>query len=145
MTLDLETIQKMWEQDSKIDVDNLHTESLNIPSLHAKYFEIYNNIILLKKKAEQQKKNIRHERYEYFSGKADPDVYVENPFPKNIRDKETLQKYLDADEKLSSVSLKVEYYDTMLNYLESILKVIQNRTYQIKNAIEFIRFTAGLG
>ena len=145
MTLDLDTIQKMWEQDSKIDVDNLHTESLNIPSLHAKYFEIYNNIILLKKKAEQQKKNIRHERYEYFSGKADPEVYVENPFPKKIRDKETLQKYLDADEKLSSVSLKVEYYDTMLNYLESILKVIQNRTYQIKNAIEFIRFTAGLG
>ena len=145
MTLDLDTIQKMWEEDSKIDVDNLHTESLNIPSLHAKYFDIYNNIILLKKKAEQQKKNIRHERYEYFTGKADPDVYVENPFPKKIRDKETLQKYLDADEKLSSVSLKVEYYDTMLNYLESILKVIQNRTFQIKNAIEFIRFTAGLG
>jgi len=100
---------------------------------------------LLKKKAEQQKKNIRHERYEYFTGKADPDVYVENPFPKKIRDKETLQKYLDADEKLSSVCLKVEYYDTILNYLESILKVIQNRTFQIKNAIEFIRFTAGLG
>ena len=145
MIVDLDAIQKMWEQDSKIDVDNLHTESLNIPSLHAKYFDIYNNIILLKKKAEQQKKKIRHERYEYFTGKADPDVYVENPFPKKIRDKETLQKYLDADEKLSSVCLKVEYYDTMLNYLESILKVIQNRTYQIKNAIEFIRFTAGLG
>ena len=145
MTFDLDTIQKMWEEDSKIDVDNLHTESLNIPSLHAKYFDIYNNIILLKKKAEQQKKNIRHERYEYFTGKADPDVYIDNPFPKKIRDKETLQKYLDADEKLSSVCLKVEYYDTMLNYLESILKVIQNRTFQIKNAIEFIRFTAGLG
>jgi hypothetical protein len=145
MNFDLDTIQKMWEQDSKIDVDNLHTESLNIPSLHAKYFDIYNNIILLKKKAEQQKKNIRHERYEYFTGKADPDVYIDNPFPKKIRDKETLQKYLDADEKLSSVCLKIEYYDTMLNYLESILKVIQNRTFQIKNAIEFIRFTAGLG
>jgi len=145
MTFDLDTIQKMWEEDSKIDVDNLHTESLNIPSLHAKYFDIYNNLVLLKKKAEQQKKNIRHERYEYFTGKADPDVYVENPFPKKIRDKDTLQKYLDADERLSSVCLKVEYYDTMLNYLESILKVIQNRTYQIKNAIEFIRFTAGLG
>ena len=62
-----------------------------------------------------------------------------------LYDKDTLQKYLDADEKLSSVCLKVEYYDTMLNYLESILKVIQNRTYQIKNAIEFMRFNAGLG
>ena len=38
-----------------------------------------------------------------------------------------------------------EYYDTMLTYLESILKVIQNRTYQIKNAIEFMRFNAGMG
>ena len=145
MSFDLDTIQKMWVEDSKIDIDNLHTESLNIPMLHAKYFDLYNNIVLLKKKAEQQKKNIRHERYEYFSGKADPEVYVENPFPKKIRDKETMQKYLDADNKLSSVSLKVEYYDTMLNYLESILKVIQNRTYQIKNAIEFIRFQSGLG
>ena len=145
MTFDLESIQEMWEKDAKIDRDNLHDESLNIPSLHAKYFQIYNTIFLLRKKAEQQRKNIRHERYEYFSGKADPDVYIQNPFPKKIKDKDTMTKYLDADEKLSNSSLKIEYYDTMLTYLESILKVIQNRTYQIKNAIEFMRFNAGMG
>jgi len=143
--VDLEQIQKMWEEDAEIDPDNLHNESLNIPSLHAKYFQLYNTIFLLRKKAEQQRKNIRHERYEYFSGKADPDVYASNPFPKKIRDKDTMQKYLDADEKLSTASLKIDYYDTMLVYLESILKVIQNRTYQIKNAIEFMRFNSGLG
>ena len=145
MTFDLESIQEMWEKDAKKDRDNLHDESLNIQSLHAKYFQIYNTIFLLRKKAEQQRKNIRHERYEYFSGKADPDVYIQNPFPKKIRDKDTMTKYLDADEKLSNASLKIEYYDTMLTYLESILKVIQNRTYQIKNAIEFMRFNAGMG
>lgn len=145
MIFDLDEIQRMWEKDSKIDIDNLHTESLNIPILHAKYFEMYNNILLLRKKAEQQKKNIRHERYEYYSGKADPEVYEENPFPKKIRDKDTLQKYLDADEKLSQVLLKVEYYDVMLSYIENILKMIYNRTYQIKNSIEFIRFQSGLG
>ena len=145
MSIDLESIQEMWEKDAQIDRDNLHEESLNIPSLHAKYFELYNTIFLLRKKAEQQRKNIRHERYEYFSGKADPDVYIENPFPKKIRDKDTMQKYLDADEKLSTSCLKIDYYDTMLVYIESILKVIQNRTFQIKNAIEFMRFNAGLG
>ena len=145
MSIDLEKIQEMWEKDAKIDPDNLHTESLNIPVLHAKYFDLYNTIVLLRKKAEQQKKNIHHERYEYFSGKANPEVYVENPFPKKIRDKETMQKYLDADDKLSSINMKICYYDTMLYYLESILKVIQNRTYQIKNSIEFLRFNAGLG
>jgi Recombination, repair and ssDNA binding protein UvsY len=145
MSFDLDTIQRMWEEDSKIDVDNLHTESLNIPTLHAKYFELYNNILLLRKKAEQQKRNIRHERYEYYSGKADPEVYIDSPFPKKIRDKETMQKYLDADEKLSQVCLKIDYYETMLVYIESILKQVGNRTYQIKNAIEFIRFQSGLG
>jgi len=143
--IDLEKIQTMWEQDSKIDPDNLHTESLNIPTLHAKYFDIYNNILLLKKKAEQQKRNIRHQKYEYYTGKADPDVYVENPFPKKIRDKDTLQKYMDADENLSQASLKVEYYDVLLSYLQDILKMIHNRTYQIKNSIEFMKFASGLG
>ena len=143
--IDLEGVQEMWKKDSNIDPDNLHTESLNIPVLHAKYFEMYNNFLLLRKKAEQQRKNIRHERYEYYSGKADPDIYVENPFPKKIRDKDTMQKYLDADIKLSTVSLKIEYYDVMLKYIEEILKQITNRTYQIKNAIEFMRFTSGLG
>ena len=106
MSLDLDSIQEMWKKDSDIDKDNLHEESLKIPSLHAKYFELYNTIFLLRKKAEQQRKNIRHERYEYFSGKADPDVYEENPFPKKVRDKETMQKYLDADDKLSSSLFK---------------------------------------
>lgn len=143
--IDLAGIQKMWEEDSKIDIDNLHTESLNIPILHSKYYDLYNNLMLLRKKAEQQKKNIRHERYEYYSGKADPDVYIENPFPKKIRDKDTMQKYLDADEKLSNVNMKIEYYDVMLRYIEEILKQISNRTYQIKNSIDFMRFSSGLG
>ncbi len=145
MLVDLETIQKMWETDSKIDIDNLHTDSLNIPVLHGKYHELYNNILLLRKKAEQQRKNIRHERYEYFSGKADPEVYIENPFPKKIRDKDTMQKYMDADSKLSGVSLKIEYYSVMLEYLDSILKQITQRNYQIKNAIDFMKFNSGLG
>ena len=145
MSITLESLQEMLVKDAEIDRDNLHDESLNIPSLHAKYFELYNTVFLLRKKAEQQRKNIRHERYEYFSGKAAPDVYIQNPFPKKIRDKATMQKYLDADEKLSNVSLKIDYYDTMLVYLESILKMIQNRTFQIKNAIEFMRFNSGMG
>jgi hypothetical protein len=144
MTISLEKIQEMWEKDSNIDIDNLHTESLKIPILHSKYFDIYNTIVLLRKKAEQQRKNIRHERYEYYSGKSDPDVYIDNPFPKKIRDKDTMQKYLDADDRLSQISLKIDYYETMLSYIEDIIKMIHNRTYQIKNSIEYMRFQSGL-
>jgi hypothetical protein len=145
MSIDLEMIQKMWEKDSKIDIDNLHTESLNTPALHAKYFDLYNNILLLRKRADQQKRKIKHERYQYYSGKADPEVYVENPFPKKVRDKSDMQNYLDADDRLSQIGLKVDYYDVMLRYIEDILKMIHNRTYQIKNSIEYMRFQSGLG
>jgi predicted nucleic acid-binding Zn-ribbon protein len=143
--MNLDDIQSMWEKDSQIDKDNLHDESLKIPALHAKYHELFNNILLLRKRAEQQRKNIRHERYEFFSGKADPEVYIENPFPKKIRDKDTMQKYMDADENMKNINLKIDYYETQMNYLESILKQINNRTYQIKNAIEWNKFIAGYG
>ena len=106
------------------------------------YVGLLDRIVAFCKKHDYSYKFVENE---YFSGKADPSIYIENPFPKKIRDKDTMQKYLDADEKLSTVSLKIDYYDTMLVYLESILKVIQNRTYQIKNAIEFMRFQSGLG
>ena len=143
--MNLETLQSMWEKDSQIDPDNLHTESLKVPSLHAKYHDMFNNFLLLRKKAEQQRKNIRHERYEYYSGKAAPEVYIDNPFGKKIRDKDTMTKYLDADQKLVDINLKIDYYETLLTYIESILKQINNRTYQIKNAIEWQKFIAGYG
>ena len=56
MTFDLDTIQEMWEKDAKIARDNLHDESLNIQSLHAKYFQIYNTIFLLRKKRSNKEK-----------------------------------------------------------------------------------------
>ena len=40
----LEEIQNLWENDCAIDPDNLHLESIKIPSLHSKYFNIYNNL-----------------------------------------------------------------------------------------------------
>ena len=143
--IDLETLQNMWKNDTKIDRDNLHEESLNTPTLHAKYFEVYNNVFLLRAKAEKRRSAIYHSRYEYYTGKADPEVYIKNPFPKKIRDKETLAKYLEADEELSTAKLKVTYYDTMLNFLEDIIKQLHQRNYQIKNAIDYMKFQSGLG
>ena len=40
--MNLEKIQEMWQNDSVIDPDNLHDESLKIPQLHSKYYTVYN-------------------------------------------------------------------------------------------------------
>ena len=141
--INLDKIQSMWQEDCKIDIDNMHEESIKVPQLHSKYLEILNNLILLRTKAQKIQKSVRHERYEYYSGKADPEVYEREPFPKKVRDKDALIRYMDADDRVSDANLKVEYYDVMINYTESILKQISNRTYQIKNSIEWHKFQAG--
>ena len=141
--INLDKIQSMWQEDCKIDIDNMHEESIKVPQLHSKYHEILNNLILLRTIAQKIQKSVRHERYEYYSGKADPDVYEREPFPKKVRDKDALIRYMDADDRVSDANLKVEYYDVMINYTESILKQISNRTYQIKNSIEWHKFQAG--
>jgi hypothetical protein len=142
MTLD--EIQKLWEEDSIIDPDNLHTESIKIPQLHSKYHNFYNNVVLLKMQAENNYKIIRKEKWMYYTGKADIETYKENPFNYKVL-KGDIDKYMDADEEIIKAFSKINYYETMLNYLDSILKIIVNRTYQIKNSIEFMRFSSGLG
>ena len=141
--MNLETIQSMWEKDSQIDPDELHTASLVVPSLHAKYYQLFNDLRLLRAKAKKIYQTVLQERYLYYSGKAEPEVYEKDPFPYKVREKDAIQRYLDSDQRLSDAELKIEYYNTMLDYLESIIKTIQNRTFQIKNAIEWQKFIRG--
>ena len=143
--MDLEKIQAMWEKDSRIDPDNLHDESLKIPQLHSKYYTLYNTITLLREKAREQYSKVRLERYNYYTGKATAEVYAEEPFPYKVREKDAIQRHLDADDKMNKIDMKIKYYDVMLKFLEEIIRVISNRTYQIKNAIEWNKFQAGFG
>ena len=141
--MNLEQIQEMWEKDSKIDPDNLHDESLKIPQLHSKYYTLYNTITLLRERAREQYSKVRLERYNYYTGKAPAEVYVEEPFPYKVREKDAIQRHMDADERMSTINMKIKYYDVTLKFLEEIIRNVSNRTYQIKNAIEWQQFQSG--
>ena len=143
--MNLEQIQEMWEEDSKIDPDNLHDESLKIPQLHSKYYTLYNTITLLRERAREQYNKVRLERYNYYTGKATAEVYAEEPFPYKVREKDAIQRHLEADDKMNKIDMKIKYYDVMLKFLEEIIRAVSNRTYQIKNAIEWNKFQAGFG
>ena len=143
--MNLEKIQEMWDRDSHIDPDNLHDESLKIPQLHSKYYTLYNTITLLREKARESYAKVRLERYNYYTGKATAEVYAEEPFPYKVREKDAIQRHLDADDKMNKIDMKIKYYDVMLKFLEEIIRAVSNRTYQIKNAIEWNKFQAGFG
>lgn len=139
----LEEIQKMWSEDAQIDDDLLCVESTRIPQLHQKYLIIFNEFSLMKKENEFRYKIMLRDKWRYYKGKAPKEMYKELPFDLKLTTKEEVTLFLEADEDLQKIGLKIEYINQILTYLDSILKMVSNRTYQIKNAIEWQRFKGG--
>ena len=140
--MDLEHIQKMWDKDSVIDDILLDEASIKIPRLHAKYLSLHNEFNLLNKKAVHELRTLTHKKTLYYSGKAAPEDYDE-PFPYKVM-KGDVQSWVAVDEQIQKVEMKVCYYETVLGCLSEILKQIHQMSYNIKNMIEWRRFTNGV-
>ena len=141
--MDFESIKEMWEKDSKMDEFSLDMESLKIPQLHQKYYTLLCEFNLLKRKSELELKTLTKEKWKYYKGKASKEIYKEIPFDLKLTTKEEISMFIEADEDIQRYILKISYTEEIINYLDSILKMVSNRTYQIKNAIEHRRFEAG--
>ena len=138
----LEELQELVEKDLKINETELDLESLKTPQLHNKFMKHLNNFKLLLTRANSEYYLLKKEKWEYYTGKASPDVYKENPFHLKIL-RTDIDKYLDSDEELVKADQKVKYLETVVDYLDRTVRQITNRTFTIKNAIDWKRFTSG--
>ena len=141
MTFD--ELQALANKDLKINDTELDLESLKTPQLHNKYMKFHNQYTNLLKKAEQDLARLTREKWEYYTGKADPSVYQERPFNLKIL-KQDVDKYLKADDDLIKLEQKVTYIQSVVDYLDRTVKIISNRGFQIKNAIDWRKFTSGV-
>ena len=140
--MDLEQLQLEADKDLKINDTELDLESLKTPQLHNKYMKHYTKFKLLLTRTEDELKTIKRDKWEYYTGKADPSVYQAKPFDLKIM-RTDIDKYLEADDDIQKLSQKVAYLVTVVDFLDRTLRVVVNRTYTIKNAIEWRRFTSG--
>jgi hypothetical protein len=138
----LEELQQAVNKDFKLDDTELDTESVNIPLLHNKYLIHFNKFSLLLKKAEYEHKSMIRDKWEYYTGKADPSVYKEKPFDIKVL-KADVHIYMDSDPELQRADQKTAYLNQIVKYLEQVLRSVNNRTFLIKNAIEWKKFTSG--
>ena len=138
----LEELQEQVDKDLKINESELDLESLKTPQIHNKYLKHYNNFKLLMTRAESDYKILKRVKWEYYTGKASPKVYQEKPFDLKIL-KQDIPTYLESDEDLIQAKHKVDYHNSMCDYAESICKMMNNRGFQIKNAIDWKRFMEG--
>ena len=139
----LEELQQSVDKDFKLDDTELDTESIKIPLLHNKYLQHFNKFSLLLRKAEYDHKSLVREKWEYYTGKADPSVYKDKPFDLKVL-KADVHIYMDSDVDLQKADQKAAYLNQVVKYLEQVLRSINNRTFLIKNAIEWKKFEAGM-
>ena len=141
--MNLESLQDMWKVDSVLDDDLHDNDSLAIPQLHMKYMEYHNTYSLMKKEREMEMKRLLKEKWIYYKGKAPSAVYKEMPYDLKLTTKEEITMFIEADTDIQKCQYKIEYIDQVLFFLDGVLRMINNRTYHIKNAIEWKRFQNG--
>lgn len=142
----IEEIYKEWEKDGKINIINIGEGVSEIPTLHNKYFKIYitENVNLKKQKALYKK--LEKLKTEYYLGNLSHEELKEHewePFQLKIP-RTMVSTYLESDEELINFNLKIEVLQTKIEYLESIIKMINNRGYQYKTILDFKKFENGI-
>jgi len=140
--MDLEQLQELADKDLKINDTELDLESLKTPQLHNKYMKHLTKFKLLLTRAEDDLRTIKLFKWEYYTGKSDPQIYQEKPFNLKIL-KQDVDKYIEADEEVQKAAQKVRYLETVVDFLDRTIRQISNRTFTIKNAIDWRKFTSG--
>ena len=140
--MNLDELQQQAEKDLKIDDTELDIESLNTPIIHAKYLKHYSTYSLMLTKAQSEYSQLYKKKWVFYTGKADPEEYKETNFELKVL-RQDVGTFIEADEEIIKQTQKVSYLKTVCNYLENTLKQVNNRGFQIKNAIDWKRFTEG--
>lgn len=141
--VNLDTINKMWETDSKIDDIMLDQSTVKIPQLHQKYLTLHGEFKLLLAKKNQELKRLQHGKWLYYSGKAKPEVYEEKPFDYKVM-KSDVPSWVAVDEDINKLEMQVEYYKTVLDTLAEILRQVHQLSFNIKNIIAWRTFAGGV-
>jgi hypothetical protein len=141
----IEEILDLWKEDSNIDRTELGDESLKIPKLHHKYYQIFIQEKLILRSYDSDMKKIKLDKYEFFTqGHTEEtrDKGWELPARGMIL-KADIPMYMEADKEIIKLSLKIGLQQEKIELLESIIKSLNNRGYNIKSAIDWQKFTMG--
>ena len=145
--MNIEEIQELWDVDCQIDSNHLGEQATDTPKLHAKYIRelIQYKLKLVKLKAEYHA--LRKNKFRYFRGEMSRDELKElgwEQYQGVKLLKADMDEFLKGDEDLSKIETRVEYLETGVYLLESILGQIKSRDWEIKSHIDWKKFLAGM-
>lgn len=143
--MNIDDILNLWQDDVKIDKTELGDEALNIPKLHHKYYQIFVKEKLILRKYESEFKQLKLDKYEFLTQGPNEETKDKGwRLPaKGMILKGDIPLYLDADDDIINLSLKIGLQQEKIELLDSIIKSVMNRGFLIKSAIDWQKFTMG--
>jgi len=143
----MEEIEEAWSNDCGMDDTELDMESIKIPQLHNKYLKIYNRENILLRKMKYSHKQLERDKFEYYSGKMDQSELEDRDWKQFDHRllKQDVPRYMESDVDLINVLIKLDQQQSKVDYLKAIISSINNRSFNINNAIKWRQFINGIG
>jgi hypothetical protein len=141
--MNLSELYDMVKVDLKIDETELDRESLNTPVLHNKYLVFHVNEKLKLHKLNSDLKIQKRDKWLYYTGKMSQEELDERnwePFDLVVL-KTDIDKFIESDSDLITLQSKIKYQEQIVDYLESVIKIVSNRQWNIRAALDWIKFT----
>ena len=135
-------ILKQIETDKKIDHTQLDTESLRIPEQAVKYQQLAHDEAIRLRFLEKEYNVAKYNRWMYYTGKADPEIYNKEPFEHKVL-KSDLNLFLESDLILNEIQDRIVIQTEKLKLVVEAGKVMQNKSFNIKNALDHQKFMGG--
>ena len=145
--MNIEQIQEMWDVDCEIDNNYLGETTTATPKLHAKYVKLLVNVKLKHTKLSSDYNILRKNKFKYYRGEMSREELTDlnwNQWQGVKPIKNEMDEFLKGDTDLNTMTVKIQYLETMVYMLESILGQIKARDWQIKTAVECKKFLAGM-
>jgi hypothetical protein len=144
--MNIDQIKAQAELDTIINPSNLDEESIKIPQVHNKYLCMLLDEKITLEALESKLKLLRRDKWLYYSGKMSEEELKQKgwkPFDLNIL-KQEIDRFIDSDIDVINLSNKVFVQKEKVNYIESVIKIISNKIWNIRANIDWIKFTQGI-
>lgn len=145
MTLD--ELQQEWDKDSIIDDNYLGETAVATPQLHAKYLRLLMGVKLKHTKLSSDYNILRKNKFRYYRGELSREELQDLGWSQwqGVKPlKNEMDEFLQGDDQLNTMKVKIDYLETMIYFLESVLGQIKARDWQVKTAVEWKKFLAGM-
>jgi ABC-type enterochelin transport system ATPase subunit len=144
--MNLDELKVMIKKDLDIDQTALDVESSRTPQLHNKYLVMFMDEKLKLKRMNSELSVLRKNKWLYYTGRMSQEELTQfgwEPFELNILKTEA-DDMIESDADYIKASEKVNFQEEKVNYLESVIKIVQNRQWQIRAMIDWLKFTQGV-